>query len=347
MSFVWWLVAVLVAVCAAALFLVARRLHASRVSDARSSARLAAVLEGVSAGLSVWSPEQRLLACNARFREFYAAVELKPDLVFEDLIRYTATRGVVRLDEDEIESWVTGRLSRFGEAWVEVLQTAEGGWLEMRCVVTEPGEVVMLYADVTATRDAARRRERDAERRGHVSAEKRLTEAVDAMVRDAASFEAALGGALELACGYTGWAAGHALQCEPADPASLVSTGVWYPAPDGEHTPLRAHLARMPPGQYGGAAARAVRSRETVWVANMSVDPSIDPDIRALLTGIRGICAVPVVSAGKVVAVLEFLAHEQLAPDPSLNRALQEVATALSESHDRRGEPPAVSGPSQ
>ena len=338
MSPAWWLVAALVA----ALFLVARRLHGARVSDRRSGARLAAVLEGVSAGLSIWSPEQRLVACNSRFREFYPAVELKPDLVFEDLIRYTATRGVVRLDEDEIESWVTTRMSRFGEARVDVLQTAEGGWLEMRCVVTELGEVVMLYTDVTAVWDATRRRERDDARRDHVSAEKRLGQAVDARVREAPSFEAALGGALELVCGHTGWAAGHALWCEPADPRSLVSTGFWHPPDGGELTPLREHVARMSPGQHGGAAARAVRSRETVWVANTTVDPSIDSDMRALLTGIRGICAVPVVSAGEVVAVLEFLAREQLVPDPSLNRALQAVATGLSESYDRYHEPPAV-----
>ena len=344
MSPAWWLAAA----CAVALFLVARRLYGARASDQRSGARLAAVLEGVSAGLSVWSPEQQLVACNSRFREFYPAVELKPDLVFEDLIRYTATRGLVRLDENEIEPWVIERMSRFGGAGVEVLRTAEGGWLEIRCVVTEPGEVVMLYTDITAVREATRRRAHDDEHQGQVSAEKRLAQAVGAVVRDAPSFDGALGGALELACGHTGWVAGHALRCEPADPASLVSTGVWHPADGGVLTPFREHVARMSPGEYGGAAARAVRSRETVWVANLSVDPSVEPETRALLTGVRGICAVPVVSAGEVVAVLEFLAREQLVPDLSLNRALEEVATGLSGSYERRREPPSVaSGPAQ
>ena len=338
MSPAWWLAVA----CAVALFLVARRLNGARASDQRSGARLAAVLEGVSAGLSVWSPEQRLVACNSRFREFYPAVELKPDLVFEDLIRYTATRGLVRLDENEIEPWVIERMSRFGGAGVEVLRTAEGGWLEIRCVVTEPGEVVMLYTDITAVREATRRRAHDDEHQAQVSAEQRLAQAVGAVVRDAPSFDGALGGALELACGHTGWMAGHALRCEPADPASLVSTGVWHPADGGELTPFREHVARMAPGEYGGAAARAVRSRETVWVANLSVDPSVEPETRALLTGVRGICAVPVVSAGEVVAVLEFLAREQLVPDLSLNRALEEVATGLSGLYERRREPPSV-----
>ena len=161
MSPAWWLVAALVV----ALFLVARRLNGARARDARSGARLAGVLEGVSAGLSVWSPEQQLVACNSRFREFYPGVELKPGLVFEDLLRYTATRGVVRLDEREIASWVTDRVSRFSEAGVDVRRSADGGWLEMRCVTTGQGEVVMLYTDVTEVRDAARSHERDDERR--------------------------------------------------------------------------------------------------------------------------------------------------------------------------------------
>ena len=111
---------------------------------------------------------------------------------------------------------------------------------------------------------------------------------------------------------------------------------------------VREHLARMSPGQHEGVAARAARSGETVWVANVSVDPRIDSDLRTLLTGVRGICAVPVVAAGEVVAVLEFLAREQLVPDASLTRALQEISAGLSEACARlRETQPVEPGSSQ
>ena len=102
------------------------RLRAARAGEARSRARLAALLEVDAAGLAVWSAGGRLVACNGRFREFYPEVTLKPGLEYEDLVRYTATRAVVMVSEAEIGAWIEERLDRRGEPATETLRTPDG-----------------------------------------------------------------------------------------------------------------------------------------------------------------------------------------------------------------------------
>ena len=61
-----------------------------------------------------------------------------------------------------------------------------------------------------------------------------------------------------------------------------------------------------------------------------AVDPSVDAEVRSAMTGIRGICAIPVKAGNETVAVLEFLSREQLVPDPATTRTLEAVASTLT-----------------
>ena len=127
MTWMWW--GGLVLALAAVVGITARRLGQTRARLARAEARLATVLEGWEAGLSVWESGGRLVGWNPRFGEFYPEAPLKPGVVFEDLIRYTANRGLVQLaadDDDAIEKWVTEHVARFGTAHTEVLRTGVG-----------------------------------------------------------------------------------------------------------------------------------------------------------------------------------------------------------------------------
>ena len=109
MSVVWAVLLLLPPVLA--IGLLARRLHQARAHAARVEARLAAVLAAAGSGLSVWTAEGRLAACNARFRELYPGVPIKPGLELEDLLRLTAARGLVQVAEDDTEAWVQARLT--------------------------------------------------------------------------------------------------------------------------------------------------------------------------------------------------------------------------------------------
>ena len=48
------------------------------------------------------------------------------------------------------------------------------------------------------------------------------------------------------------------------------------------------------------------------------------------MAGIRGACAVPVIHQGRVLAVLEFLSSDQLAPDPTTTRLLEATAEVFA-----------------
>ena len=116
-----WVWGVLLTLLTLVLAIVARRLHSTRERFSQVESRLAGVLEMSDAGLAVWNQQGRLVACNKRFREFYQTIELKSGLVYEDLTRFTATRGLIQLAEDNVETWVQDRLTGFGDPKARIL----------------------------------------------------------------------------------------------------------------------------------------------------------------------------------------------------------------------------------
>ena len=317
----------LVALLLALLLLLAWRLRAARTSEIRTRARLAALLENDEAGLAVWDAEQRLVACNARFREFYPAVTLKPGLEFEDLVRYTATRAVVVIPEAEIEAWIDGRLDLRGESVTETLRTPDGRWLEIRTLPTGQGETLLVYADVTAARTAAT----DPVVPESASSGRAIDLLQDAMAlgREAVSFHQAIRELTRLLSEWDGWDAGTAYLAPADGSGALVSTGVWHVG-DERSVPreTRAALDACCDDAEDHVLRRAVTSAESTWVANVAVDPRLSDARRAALGRIRSIHALPVASRGTVVAVLELFASAPTAPDPVRERL---VAAAVGE----------------
>ena len=336
-----WILVPLVALAlllALLLVLLARRLQQARDGAARVEARLAAVLAAAGTGLSVWSAAGRLVACNARFSELYPDVPLKPGLELEDLIRFTATRGLVQVPDDQVEAWVQARLSGMREGAREVVRTAAGRWLEMRAVPSDDAETLLLYSDVT---DAEATR---AELSGHARQLTRRAadlELLNSAAACAASrpFEAAVPQVVALVCAWAGWPIGRAwrvagaepLRCEVL-PEALVTTGEAF-------EPLRPMLAAEPPPDADSVASRAVRARRVAWVPNVEGDPAFQTGARVALPGIRGACGVPVTCGEQVVAVLEFLSPEQLAPAAATTRLLESVGRMLGAAAARPADP--------
>lgn len=319
--------------------LLARRLQQARARAARVEARLAVVLAAAGTGLSVWSSTGRLVACNASFRELYPDVPIKPGLELEDLVRFTATRGLVQVPDDEVEAWVQARLAGVHAGARDVVRTAAGGWLEMRAAPADDGETLLLYCDVTEaeeTRAELSDRIRGLERR---NADLDLLQGVVASAA-AGPFDAAIADVVTRVCAWAGWPVGRAwrvvgddpLRCE-ALPGALAVSGE-----PGQ--PFGTLLAAEPPPDGDSLAARAVRARRVQWVPNVAGDPAFQTGGRATLPGIHGACAVPVQRGQRVVAVLEFLSREQLAPAASTTRLLDSVARILGAAAPGAPDPP-------
>ena len=315
---------------------VAWRLRAARTGEARTRARLAALLESGAAGLAVWDAGWRLVACNARFREFYPAVTLKPGLEFEDLIRYTATRAVVIVPEAEIDAWIDDRLARRGEMATETLRTPDDRWIEMRTQPTDQGETLLVYLDVTAARGAAAGGSGDGPPAADQAAASHMLQGVMAVGRDAVSFHQAARDVTRLLSEWGGWDAGT-VYLVPADAGgALVSTGVWHVANE-QVAPfaMRAALDACCDEGDDPVLRRAVESGAATWIANLTVDPRLTDARRGALGDIRSTCTVPVASRGRVVAVLELFSAAPTVPDPSRERLIASAAGELAHVFER------------
>ena len=327
MSIFWGIV--LLAPPALALAWLGRQLHQARAHAARVEARLAAALAAFGGGLSVWSADRRLLACNTRFRELYPDVPLKPGLELEDLLRFTVTRGLVQAPDGEAEAWVQARLAGFDAGTHAVVRTAAGRWLELRPAAVDGGETLLLYTDVTGAEESRAELAERSRQRDSLAADLELLRAVVTAAAAGRPLDAALAKVVPLVCDWAGWRAGRAwrvargdgLRCE-ALPAALVVRGA-------EHEALRALLAAEPAPDGDSLALRAARAGRAVWVADVALDPAFQAAGRPAPPGIRGACAVAVGRGDDVVAVLEFLSPEPLAPAGSAARLLETIALAL------------------
>ena len=316
---------------AVAVGLLGWRLRAARAEAAAAGARLAALLESLSAGLSVWSPAGLLTACNGRFREFYPAVELKPGLEFEDLIRYAATRAVVLVPEAEIDAWIEGRIGRFGEASVETLRTPDDRWIEVRTVPAAGGATLLLHVDVTAARAAAAAAGGEAAAATTRSAELHLMLEAMAVGRGRAAFHQAAREILRAVGEWGGWHAATVYLATADASGVLVSTGVWYVSNETSMPPQARAAVDACCDEGGDDLLRsAVAAAAPRWIGSLTVEPRLSDARRAALEGVRSLCVVPVTSAGRVVAVAELFARSPAPPDPSRERLLTAAVDQLA-----------------
>ena len=226
MSWIWtWVSLALVT----AVVLLARRMRRADNQRVHLEARLASVLEGFDAGLSVWDGAGRLIGFNRRFREFYADAPLKPGVVFEDLIRYTANRGLVDIANDDVERWISEHVERFGQSSHEVLRTSDRKWVDIYSRTSGAGEVLLLYTDTTnvceteATlsdrSDQLERQTRDGE----------LVADVVVAVSGLDPLESVTGRVIELVCAWSGWPVGCAYRVTMTDGVPVLGPVLaWY-----------------------------------------------------------------------------------------------------------------------
>ena len=258
------------------LVLTARRLGQERARRGRVDARLTAVLEGTSAGLSVWNRDRRLVGCNERFREHYPGAPVKPGVVFEDLIRYTANRGLVRLpnDRDEtIDAWVAERGARFGQSHHEVWRTADGRWLDVHTRTTDLDEMLMLYADTTSVRETETTLGTTSEQRDRGVADLGMLSDVIRATRAAHSTDDAVARAVEILCQGADFVAGHGYRTS-LDGESLAPLTCWYSAPGSAPTPVAMPTVK----RDAGPEAEAVVHGEAEGVADREAGAVIDRD---------------------------------------------------------------------
>lgn len=137
-----------------------KRLQAERekaeAKARQAQTRLAEAIEIISEGFALYDSEDRLVICNKRFKEMYAgaAVEIRPGVPYESIVRALADAGIVKDTSSEHDSWIAERLERHrnpGGAFEQ--RRSSGMWLKISERRTADGGVVSVFTDITEQKE--------------------------------------------------------------------------------------------------------------------------------------------------------------------------------------------------
>src|SRR5437016_6046396 len=126
-------------------------------------------------------------------------------------------------------------------------------------------------------------------------------------------------------CEKTGWVLGNAWVSNPKGTAlDLVSA--WY-CGDGELKPFRAasQASQFKPGV--GLPGRVWESKQPAWIEDVTNDPNFPRSAAARTASLKTGVGIPILSRGKVIAVLEFFMRESRIQNEQLVKVIAAVAT--------------------
>ena len=130
-----------------------------RVEDERATARrtLENALESMSDGFVMFDPDDRLIACNSRYKDFYkiSAPFIVPGALFDDIMREGALRGQYPQAQGDIEKFVSDSKAfhRGNHPPMERL-LPDGRWVLITERLTPDGGVVGIRTDITLLKRA-------------------------------------------------------------------------------------------------------------------------------------------------------------------------------------------------
>jgi signal transduction histidine kinase/DNA-binding response OmpR family regulator len=124
--------------------------------DITEQMRIWAAIDVLPDGFVLFDREERLLACNQRYREMFpdSAPIMQPGVSFEDLLRHGLKNSHVPEAVGREEDWLSERLAHFRAADTIAENTLAGGRVILESDhVTPDGGRVGLRTDITAMRD--------------------------------------------------------------------------------------------------------------------------------------------------------------------------------------------------
>jgi|TARA_B100000686_G_scaffold190589_1_gene197257 hypothetical protein len=299
------------------------------------SRQISAVLDESESGCSFWDQSGRLTRFNDRFQGFYPTVTLSEGLVFEDLVRFTASRAIFVVGDAEIENWVHKWLDRFGHSSQQIFRASDGRWIDVRTSSTVGGEMLLTYTDVTTSHTAeVVDRTRDVRAAEQYANLKMLREAI-VIGRSSESFHAACRGILELVGRWGEWHAGTVYLAVSAHENTFISTGIWF---QSEAVDWPAEMSRDIDACVDApddVMRQVCSSQSPVWLGNLSVDPHLSDARRTALGQVRSLCAIPVVSKNRVVAVVEWFVQVPVPHDENREALMFDAVGQLAAVFER------------
>ena len=150
------------------------------------------------------------------------------------------------------------------------------------------------------------------------------------------SFHEALQHIVNTVCEMTEWPVGHVYEPSPTNPDELVPTTIWHLSDPGKFAVFREATERTNFLIGVGLPGRILKSGEPAWIANVEVDPNFPRNKLVNPLGVKGAFGFPVKVDRDVVAVLEFFADTQMAPDQSLLVIIDHLGEQLGRVFERK-----------
>jgi len=121
----------------------------------RTQKRLNETMDTVSAGFALWDARDRLVVCNAHYRDTYPEMAdiIKPGVAYEDLINQAIERNLIDFDGSPV-AWLRQRLDRH-----RAPQSNHEQWLQNGCCLqiserrTGDGGIATVETDITALKE--------------------------------------------------------------------------------------------------------------------------------------------------------------------------------------------------
>ncbi|MTJ80805.1 MAG: PAS domain S-box protein, partial [Telmatospirillum sp.] len=114
---------------------------------------LLAAIGGISEGFVLYDPDDRLVVCNDRYRQFYAAAAdlTKPGVVFSDVLAAIGPLSFVPEGAQSLDTLIATRLERHRRAdgAPQVIQLADGKWVRIVEYRTPEGGIIGIHTDIT------------------------------------------------------------------------------------------------------------------------------------------------------------------------------------------------------
>ena len=120
---------------------------------------------------------------------------------------------------------------------------------------------------------------------------------------------------LELVGVWGRWQAGTFYLTAADGAEGLSSTGVWFVSDEAVLSPEARGDIDACADAPDDVLRQTVSAKRPVWIGNLGVDPRLSEGRRRALLAVRSLCAIPVVSEGYVVAVIEWYSCEAGTPD--------------------------------
>ncbi|HEY0441108.1 MAG TPA: HWE histidine kinase domain-containing protein [Xanthobacteraceae bacterium] len=153
---------------------------------------------------------------------------------------------------------------------------------------------------------------------------------------ESGSFEEALALCLESIHRLTGWPVGHIYLPTEQEPTVLLPSEVWHLSDPVRFAPLREASARAYLSPGDGLPGRVWQSGEPLWIADLASDPVFLRREAALAAGVRSAVLFPIVSQGRMIAIVEFFTELRTEYDPDLALTLRAIADQVGRVFERR-----------